>query len=127
MTRNWESQAQKGKDILNNSIPKQWLLPIDRLPPVSRKSVVDFPKQSGLLNERELLITEMSATALVAEMGNGKLSAEEVVVAFLKRAVGHQLVRLGDSSFEVPALTFLLAQFCNRVYGRGGNCSRQRA
>lgn len=94
MTRNWESQAQKGKDILNNSIPKQWLLPVDRLPPPSQKSVVDFPKQSGLLNERELNITEMSATELVTEMGNGKLSAEEVVVAFLKRAVlGHQLVR----------------------------------
>lgn len=127
MTRTWESQAQKGKDILNNSIPKQWLLPVDRLPPVSQKSVVDFPKQSGLLNERELLITEMSATALVTEMGNGKLSAEEVVVAFLKRAVlGHQLVRLGDSAFVAPALTFLLAQFCNRVYGRRGNHSRQR-
>lgn len=94
MTRNWESQAQKGKDILNNSIPKQWLLPVDRLPPPSQKSVVDFPKQSGLLNERELNITETSATELVTEMGNGKLSAEEVVVAFLKRAVlGHQLVR----------------------------------
>lgn len=127
MTRNWETQAQKGKDILNNSIPKQWLLPVDRLPPVSQKSVVDFPKQSGLLNEHELLITEMSATALVTEMGNGKLSAEEVVVAFLKRAVlGHQLVRLGDSTFVVPALTFLLAQFCNRVYGGRGNRSRQR-
>lgn len=127
MTRNWETQAQKGKDILNNSIPKQWLLPVDRLPPVSQKSVVDFPKQSGLLNEHELLITEMSATALVTEMGNGKLSAEEVVIAFLKRAVlGHQLVRLGDSTFVVPALTFLLAQFCNRVYGGRGNRSRQR-
>lgn len=127
MTRNWESQAQKGKDILNNSIPKQWLLPVDKLPPVSQKSVVDFPKQSGLFNERELHIAEMSATALVAEMGNGKLSAEEVVVAFLKRAVlGHQLVRLGDLAFVVPALTLLLAQFRNRVYGGRGNQSRQR-
>lgn len=127
MTRNWESQAQKGKDILNNSIPKQWLLPVDRLPPVSQKSVVDFPKKSGLLNERELIITEMSATVLVVEMGNGKLSAEEVVIAFLKRAVlGHQLVRLEDSDFVVTALTFLLAQFCNRVHGGRGSHSRQR-
>jgi hypothetical protein len=102
MTRNWESQAQKGRDILNNSIPKQWLLPVDRLPPVSQKSVVDFPRKSGLLTERELIITDMSATALVTEMGSGKLRAEEVMVAFLKRAVlGHQLVRPGD-----PALYF---------------------
>lgn len=89
----WEIQARKAKDILDNSIPKQWLLPQDKLPPADEKNVVDFPRKSGLLSERELTITETSATALVAEMGEGKLSAEEVVVAFLKRSVlGHQLV-----------------------------------
>lgn len=91
----WERQAQKGRDILNNSIPKQWLAPADSLPPVTQKNVIDFPKKSGLLSERELSITDLSATQLVAEMGAGKLKAEEVVVAFLKRAVlGHQLVRI---------------------------------
>lgn len=91
----WELQARKAKDILENSIPKQWLLPKDKLPPTDEKSVLDFPRKSGLLTERELDTTELSATALVAEIGAGKLSAEEVVVAFLKRSVlGHQLVRL---------------------------------
>ncbi|KAJ5486272.1 hypothetical protein N7530_000572 [Penicillium desertorum] len=105
MTRNWESQAQKGRDILNNSIPKQWLLPVDRLPPVSQKSVVDFPRKSGLLTERELIITDMSATALVIEMGNGKLSAEEVMVAFLKRAVlGHQLLNFATEFMADEAI-----------------------
>lgn len=90
----WERQAQKGRDILHNSVPKQWLLSADELPPATQKNVLNFPRQSGLLNERELGVTDLSATALVAEMGSGKLSAEEVVVAFLKRAVlGHQLVR----------------------------------
>lgn len=115
---------------MNNSIPKQWLLPVDRLPPASQKSVIDFPRQSGLLNERELVITDMSATALVTEMGNGTMSAEEVVTAFLKRAVlGHQLVRLrlGDVDCVIPMLTCLSAQFRNRVHGRRGNRSRQRA
>jgi len=100
MTLNWELQAQKGKDILNNSIPKQWLLPVDRLPPASQKSVVNFPCEGGLLTARELIITEMSATALVAEMGKGTLTAEEVVTAFLKKAVlGHQLVRFENYLF----------------------------
>lgn len=91
----WERQAQKGRDILNNSIPKQWLAPADSLPPATEKNVIDFPRKSGLLSERELSITDLSATQLVAEMGAGKLKAEEVVVSFLKRAVlGHQLVRL---------------------------------
>lgn len=90
----WERQAQKGRDILEKSIPRQWLAPADKLPPVTQKNVVDFPKQSGLLSERELAITDMSATELVVQMGKGRLKAEEVVVAFLKRAVlGHQLVR----------------------------------
>lgn len=91
----WERQAQKGRDILENSIPKQWLAPAETLPPATQESVIEFPRESGLLSERELAITDMSATKLVAEMGTGRLKAEEVVVAFLKRAVlGHQLVRL---------------------------------
>lgn len=91
----WKHQAQKGTDILQNSIQKQKFLPTDKLPLATQKNVSDFPRQSGLLSERELGITDMSATVLVAEMGQGKLSAEEVVVAFLKRAVlGHQLVQV---------------------------------
>lgn len=89
----WQLQARKAQDILHNSLPKQWLLPEDKLPPPDQKYVLDIPRTNGLLTDRELTITEMSAMALVAEMGEGKLSAEEVVVAFLKRAViGHQLV-----------------------------------
>lgn len=90
----WQQQAQRGRDLLHNSVPKQWLVPSDQLPPVTQKNVLNFPKQSGLLSEHELAITELLATELVAQMGKGILSAEEVVVAFLKRAVlGHQLVR----------------------------------
>ena len=64
-----------------------------RLPPPEQKNVLDFARASGALSEKELSITEMSASVLVAEMGAGKLSAEEVVVAFLKRSViGQQLV-----------------------------------
>lgn len=90
----WQTEALKAKTILHNSIPTQWLLPEDKLPPSDQKNVADFPRASGQFTDRELSITEMSATALVAGMGAGLLSAEEVMVAFLKRAVlGHQLVR----------------------------------
>lgn len=89
----WERKAQKGRDILEQSIPKQWMLPESQLPPVTQKNVIDFPRQSGLLTERELMITELSATELVGEMGKGSLTAEEVVIAFIKRSViGQQLV-----------------------------------
>ncbi|KAJ5929614.1 hypothetical protein N7454_006564 [Penicillium verhagenii] len=101
----WESQAQRGRDILNNSIPKQWLAPANILPPATQKNVMDFPRKSGLLTERELLITELSATQLVAEMGLGKLKAEEVVVAFLKRAVlGQQLLNFATEFLADEAI-----------------------
>ncbi|GLB01684.1 hypothetical protein AtubIFM57258_000094 [Aspergillus tubingensis] len=93
MSLSWELQAQKAKDILQQSIPKQWLLPAHKLPSADLKNVEDFPRKSGLLSARELSITDMSAATLVQNMGTGKLTAEEVVVAFLKRAVlGHQLL-----------------------------------
>jgi hypothetical protein len=93
--QNWQIQAQKGKDLLERSVPKQWLVPADQLPPVTQKNVTDFPRKSGLLTDRELGITELSATELTSGMGKGELTAEEVVVAFLKRSVlGHQLVRM---------------------------------
>ncbi|KAK1142316.1 hypothetical protein N8T08_008061 [Aspergillus melleus] len=92
-TQSWKPQAQKARDILQKSIPAQWLLPSDQLPPATQKYVEDFPRKSGLLNDRELDITNKSAIALVVDMEAGILSAEEVAIAFLKRAVlGHQLL-----------------------------------
>ncbi|KAJ5675727.1 hypothetical protein N7462_008624 [Penicillium macrosclerotiorum] len=102
----WQEKAQKGRDILENSIPKQWCLPKHKLPPVTQKNVIDLPRQSGLLSERELMITDLSATKLVSEMGMGTLSAEEVVVAFLKRAVlGHQLLNFATEFLADEAIS----------------------
>ncbi|KAJ5201732.1 uncharacterized protein N7498_006395 [Penicillium cinerascens] len=117
--QSWERQAQKGKDILNHSIPKQWLLPADKLPMSTQKNVVDFPRQSGLLSELELLITEMSATELVANMGQGKLTAQEVVVAFLKRSVlGHQLLNFATEFLADEAIA--RAKELDEYYERTG-------
>ncbi|KAJ5326497.1 hypothetical protein MYU51_009987 [Penicillium brevicompactum] len=119
MSLNWERQAQKGKDILTNSIPKQWLVAAEKLPPASQKSVVDFPRQSGLLSTRELIITDMSATSLVVEMGKGALTAEEVVTAFLKRAViGHQLLNFATEFLADEAIT--RARELDEYYRRTG-------
>lgn len=93
MAPTWEIQACKARKILQQSIPKQWMVPASQLPPATQLNVAGFPRTSGIFTDKELAITEMSATALVDVMGKGQLSAEEVVVAFLKRSVvGHQLV-----------------------------------
>ncbi|RDW67157.1 uncharacterized protein DSM5745_09023 [Aspergillus mulundensis] len=87
MSSTWKVQAGKARNILEESIPKQWLVPADQLPPLDQLNVVGFPRKSGMLTEKELAITECSAIALVAAMGEGRFSAEEVVVAFLKRSL----------------------------------------
>lgn len=91
--QNWELKAQVARDILAKSIKHEWLLPADKLPSKNRLNVIGMARESGILSEKELEITESDATDLVNRMGQGKLKAEEVLVAFAKRAtIGHQLV-----------------------------------
>ncbi|KAL2866870.1 ESCRT-II subunit protein VPS36 [Aspergillus lucknowensis] len=105
MASTWEKQACKAQNILQQSIPKQWMVPPDQLPPAAQLNVVDFPRESGILTDKELTITGLSATGLVTAMGNGKLRAEEVVVAFLKRSVaGHQLLNFATEFMAEKAI-----------------------
>jgi len=101
--QSWEAQAQVARDILEKSIQKQWLLPADKLPSPGRTNVLDVPRECGLLDEKELKITETDATGLVEKMSQGTWTAEDVLTAFLKRAtIGHQLV--GHLSKRSPFL-----------------------
>lgn len=89
----WEAEAEKSRKVRTDSIREQWLLPQEKLPSSDRVNVLAIPEESGLLSQTELEITGSDATSLVQKMGEGTWSAEEVVVAFLKRAtIGHQLV-----------------------------------
>jgi hypothetical protein len=98
--RDWAAQAGQCRDILKQSIPISYQIPHEKLPPKSRLNVAGFPRESGQLSERELLMTETTATDLVNKMGSGTWTAEEVTVAFLKRAtIGQQLVRQAYLSF----------------------------
>ncbi|KAL2061684.1 hypothetical protein VTL71DRAFT_7061 [Oculimacula yallundae] len=93
MEANWEAQAEKSRKVLRDSIQQQWLLPQDKIPSPDRLRVLSIPEESGLLTVKELEITESNATQLVEEMGAGNWSAEEVTIAFLKRAtIGHQIL-----------------------------------
>lgn len=123
-TSNWDEEAKKARDVLSNSIPRQWLADPSKLPPADKLNVEDFPRESGLLSEEDLTITDMSATALVSKMGRGELTAESVVTAFLRRAtLGHQLVskmpykqpiKLGKTESRI-------AEFCYRIHGGSSN------
>lgn len=91
--KTWETEAGICRKIREESIPKQWLLSADKLPPPDRLNVLGVAEESGILSKAELEITASDATKLVSKMGAGEWSAEEVMIAFLKRAtIGHQLV-----------------------------------
>jgi len=96
ISQSWEAKAQVARDILEKSIQTQWLLPADKLPSCDRLNVTNVPRESGLLSEEELLMTETDATGLVEQIAKGSWTAEAVLTAFLKRAtIGHQLVSDG--------------------------------
>jgi amidase len=92
--QNWESKAKVARDILAKSIKTEWLIPKQKLPEKDILNVLLVAEESGILSKDEILITETDATGLVEKMGAGEWKAEQVLIAFTKRAtIGHQLVR----------------------------------
>jgi amidase len=85
----WQDRAADKKSRIEASIPQNWR--ISHGP--DSLSVMDYPRQSGLLDADELAITESSATDLVAKLATGALTSVAVTTAFCKRAaLAHQLV-----------------------------------
>lgn len=89
----WEELAAKKRNALLASIPKEWLIPENLLPPESQDDVTGWPEASGWFTQAELDITGLTAAELVKKMASGALKSEEVTRAFCKRAsAAHQLV-----------------------------------
>ncbi|KAF4984102.1 hypothetical protein FZEAL_641 [Fusarium zealandicum] len=94
-TTDWESIAALHRTKQLDSTPSTWLLKEAQLqelrnagtPSEGRLIESKAVQRSGLLSDRELLITEdFKATELLAKISCQELSSEEVVVAFCKRA-----------------------------------------
>ena len=91
-TDEWKQISEKAKQILNDSIPAEWRLSKDALPPEDQLDVRSVPAQSGILSKDELAITDSFATDIVANIAAGKWKAEHVTTAFCKRAtIAHQV------------------------------------
>ena len=91
ITRSDWSDIVAAKQARNSKlIPAEW-----RIQAADSVHVMDVPASCGILEERELAITETSAQELVQQMSVGKLKSYDVVKAFAKRAsIAQQLVRL---------------------------------
>ncbi|KAF2183818.1 amidase [Zopfia rhizophila CBS 207.26] len=93
----WQTLAASKREAVAKKIPLQWRLPssiLEHVSPTADISVLDVPRQCGLLSENELALTEnYDATALVELMSSGKVKSYDVTLAFCKRAaIAQQLV-----------------------------------
>ncbi|KAJ9503789.1 hypothetical protein H2202_000928 [Exophiala xenobiotica] len=103
----WKAIAERTQNALNAKIPQEWRLPRHLLE-TTEKDVTWVPASSGILSEKELAITLCDATEIIQKVHAGTWSAEEVCLAFCKRAaVAQQLVRILDHSSprEIDELT----------------------
>lgn len=109
----WQEIAAGKRAALLASIPKEWIVPQDLLPPVSQDNVLSWPEQSGWFSPEELAITSLTATELVPKLASGALKSLDVTKAFCKRAAAaHQLVipHLHSTVLQNTTLTILLRQ-----------------
>jgi amidase len=86
----WEDIAADKRSRLESTIPQEWRL--KSIP--SEDNVMDVPKKSGILTDKEIAITESSAVDLVEKLASKQLTSVDVTTAFCKRAaIAHQLVQ----------------------------------
>jgi len=92
-TKPWQEIAKRKQDERAAKIPAQWRIPQDLLPPPEQDFVQDFPRRSGLFTDKELLITEATASEVVFRIARAEWTALQVATAVCKRAaVAQQLV-----------------------------------
>ena len=92
MTETWQGIAERKQKERASRLPETWLLPPSSIDH-KRLNVLGVPRESGLLTDDELKITERyDATALRDELASGRLKSVDVVTAFCKRAAIAQQV-----------------------------------
>ncbi|KAI7165250.1 amidase family protein [Hortaea werneckii] len=106
----WQTRAQEYQKAASSKIPEAWWLDSQYLKetgPTSKRSVLDVPAKCGILNEREVDITEhYNMVQLVQQLANGSMSSTEVTIAFCKRAaIAQQLTSCLTETFFEAALT----------------------
>ncbi|KAG2159900.1 general amidase [Suillus bovinus] len=98
----WTALAAEKKQRQLKSIPQEWLV---TPPSPSTLDVTGFPESCGLLNAREIEITNTLVDVLLKKLASAEWSAVEVTTAFSKRAiVAHQLVNCLTEIFIDRAL-----------------------
>ncbi|KAL2426979.1 Amidase [Exophiala dermatitidis] len=83
--KNYRTIAAEKQSERQSKIPKEWLLSSDQYHGAS--NLMQVPRTCGILSETEHHITSnFDATALLEKLKDGEWSAEQVTIAFCKRA-----------------------------------------
>jgi amidase len=89
----WTEIAAAKRLQRDQKIPNEWKIPSDLIPPEDVRDVQDWPETSGFFTEKELAITESTASDVVEKIASGEWTAQEVIEATCKRAsVAQQLI-----------------------------------
>lgn len=122
----YQTIASRKQAERERRIPEEWRLPADKLAAYTSSptaNVLHVPRESGILSERELDITENHDAVALLEMlrkgpTEGGFSSEEVVVAFCKRAaLAQQLVSCGTlHSIPLRIQCGIIGDFIGRGY-----------
>lgn len=95
--QSWETIAKAYREQITAKIPSSWLLLSSIASTISETSiqnVLAIPRTCGVLNDKEIEITEnYDSVTLASMLREGKVKSVDVVTAFSKRAaVAQQLV-----------------------------------
>jgi amidase len=93
----WTTISQRKRNEAYDRIPSEWRLPTsytDRVGEHAVWNVLSVPRECGILSHMDIEITEkFDAVALVQAIATAKFTAEQVAIAFCKRAaIAQQLV-----------------------------------
>lgn len=86
----WEQVALAKRAALAELIPTEYRVPQDKLPSESQLDVTTWPKESGWFSQKELEITDSTASQVLKQIASKTWTAEEVTRAFCKRAAAAQ-------------------------------------
>jgi amidase len=114
----WKAISQRKQAERQSRIPSAWLL---KTPPSSSTlDVRSIPRTSGILSSHEFSITEnYDATSLADAICSRQLTAEEVAIAFCKRAaIAQQVCNCLTEIFFDNAIEH--AKFLDKEYERTG-------
>ncbi|KAL8419188.1 hypothetical protein RB594_002409 [Gaeumannomyces avenae] len=98
----WEVAGASKREALAASIPPEWRVPAELLPPNSLQDVTGWPEASGWFTVKEIAITNSTAIELLPRLASGDLKCVDVTRAFCKRAAAaHQLTNcLSETCFD---------------------------